>query len=396
MDYTPLHGQGTRENANGKAQGADRGVGVMRSVNWKFWQRKKPLVVLLATRNEDAIQAAAEKLGDSTRREAFTTGSAFLHITGCNLIVLDVSDLTETDDVTREALAAAAAGSGATVISGAAFAQDPIRYESQARLSVGDLRTLPRRSIAHVNYAGGVGKTTLALDLAAYFVRRTNLPAAVVELSQGASAFHALIDPGLPHFFDMLTQDTAPGIWRGVTLVPMVYPSARMLLDGNHQQAIAFIAAIQQKHMLTVFDVVAAHPLWPEVRHLVQQIYVVVSPRADSVLQGYAVVDELYATSAPPTPPVNGGGSRSRHPVPKAQSPRRGAGTTGRGELGGTGSGNAHFVANMVTGTSDRLALSSLKAAVTLPYIKHPTRYQGHLGRRLMPIIYPGWGRRGR
>lgn len=319
------------------------------------FKRRRPLTVLLATQNTVAIRAAAEKLAECRRREAFTTGGALRLVKGANLVVLDPDGLTETDGVTREALEAGVKGSGAVVVSGAAFAADPVRYESEARLSVGDLRTFPARTIAHINYAGGVGKTTLSLDLAAYFARRAKLPAAVIELSQGASAFHALIDPALPHFYDMLTQGMEPAVWRGVTLVPMVYGSARLALDGARESALAFVETLRRRHVLTIFDVVASHPLWPDVCPMVDQVYVVVSPKPDSVLQAAAVVDDL------------------------------------REFANGAGPGDVRFVANLVSGPRDRLALAGLELAARLPHIGAPERFDGRLGRRLMSAVYPGF-----
>lgn len=319
------------------------------------FNRKRPLIALLATQNAGAIRAAASIEADGrSRREAFTTGGAMRLIKGCNLIVLDSAGLTETDGVTREALEGNARQSGALVVTGAEFAADPVRYESEARLSVGDLRTFPARAVAHINYAGGVGKTTLSLDLAAYFARRTHLKAAVVELSQGASALHALIDPHLPHFYDLLTQDAPLPQWRGVTLVPMVYSSARMVLDDK-ERSLAFVEGILRRHTLTVFDVVAAHPFWPDVFPLVDQVYIVVSPKPDSVLQGDAVVDDL------------------------------------REMANGKGPGEVRFIANMVGGARDRVALAGVTRAATLPRIASPDRLDGLLGRRLMPLVYAGW-----
>lgn len=323
-----------------------------------FWRKKEqPLVVLLATRNDEAIRVANERLQGSRFTEAFSTARAMEGIRGANLIVIDPEQLFETPGAPADMLVATLRQSGAVVVSGPAFLADPLRHVANARMSVGDLHVVPPHSIANVNYAGGVGKTTLAIETAVHFAERTKLPVVVIELSQGASAFHALIDPKLPDFYAVMTQGAALPTWRGVTLVPMVYSTARRLVEGSLARTLEFVSRLRRQHVLTVFDVVAGHALWPDVRPLVDTVFLIVAPKADSVLQAEAAREDLR-------------------------------------EMGnGKGPGDVRVIANMISPTDllSRVVLAGVERSLTLPRVPHPDRFDGKLGRSILPLVYEGW-----
>lgn len=315
------------------------------------FKRRPPreLNVLVASRHLGVLDALARCSPAPQIREAFTTGGAYRALDGAHLAIVDPADLTATPELSADGLESVLSQLTIPWARGASFAADPLSYEARALAGSGLMDRLPPRAVALVNVSGGVGKTTCSLDVAHFAVARLGLPALVVELGFGASGLHALLDPALPHFYEVLTQAAQPGQWRGVTLLPMEYDVARLTL-GDEARISALLAGLKARHVLTVFDVHPAHPFWPLARPLADEVLALTTTRPDALANALRLLTE------------NGKPSR--------------------------------LVLNRVRGAADRLSLAGIERALDLPEIEHPERYGGELGRRLLGAIYPGWSGR--
>lgn len=308
-------------------------------------RRRKP-VVLLATRNSAALRAAWAMKAEV--REALSTDAAYKALSGVRLAVLDAEHL-EPGSVPVEKLLDVLKHAGAVVCSGDEFANSPQTYWEQALSALGALSSLPPRAVVVTGYGGGVGKTTLSLDLAAFVADRLRLTAALVEVGYGASALRALLSDAnpLPDFYAVVTQGESPGVWRRATLLPMEYRTARLLL--NRPEVAEKLAAIKQQHVLTVFDAAPMHPFFDLVCRLADQVLIVSDARPDCIVNAAGLVEDLSADV------------------------------------------KTRIVFNRQRGLADRALGAGVDHAVSLPEISNPSRFDGRLARRLLPVIYPGW-----
>ena len=101
----------------------------------------------------------------------------------------------------------------------ATFLADPQRWLAEGQAFGGAVHSLPPRLVAFTSLAsGGVGKTTLTLGLAVAVAQRTRLPVAILELTQGASGFLAVLDTegflaDPPDAYTLATQGGEPAGW---------------------------------------------------------------------------------------------------------------------------------------------------------------------------------------
>jgi hypothetical protein len=164
-------------------------------------------------------------------------------------------------------------------------------------------------SIAFVAYSGGVGRTTLAMDTAYYYIdaakryrdktRRTrregvkplNATALLLELCYGASSFISVTGMDMPSLMPLATSPEAQAqVYRGVTHTPMDYDNVRML-DADLLQRY-FKRQIDQ-HALTVIDGIWPHGLASALIQAVDLWIVVASERVDTVTNALRLYDEL-------------------------------------------------------------------------------------------------------
>jgi hypothetical protein len=310
--------------------------------------RKRKLIILVATRNSAAVKAAWAQ-PKAEVREALSTDAAYQSLSGARLAVLDVEHL-EVGSVSPEKLVDVLQHAGAVVCSGDEFAASPQTYVERALSALGALDSLPPRAITVTGYGGGVGKTTLSLDLAAFVADHLRLTAALVEISYGASPLRALVSPDLPDFYAVVTQGETPGAWRRATALPMEYRTARLLLCRS--EVPQMLADLKQRHVLTVFDAAPTHPLFDLARSLSDLTLIVSDTRLDCIASAAQLAEDLRA----------GGNPRS-----------------------------VQIVFNRQKGLRDRALLAGFDGAVHLPEISNPARYEGRLARRVMPVVYPGW-----
>ncbi len=200
----------------------------------KLFTRSRTLQVVVATRASGVLAAltqAAQHLSavQLEQREALSVQGAYQNLRGAHLVIVDLADLVGADEA-RAQLQAALTAARLTVVSGVAFVQEPQRYLEQAVAASGLGAMLPPRQVVFTSYAGGVGKTTLALAAAQAFHAATRLPAVVIELSPTASGLYAVgTDPAAPTLYEVMEQGAAFPRREGVLLAGMDWELARLL-----------------------------------------------------------------------------------------------------------------------------------------------------------------------
>jgi MinD-like ATPase involved in chromosome partitioning or flagellar assembly len=197
--------------------------------------------------------------------------------------------------------------------------------------------------IGFASYSGGTGKTTLSLDTALHFARRTGMPVMIAEFTYGVSALAALTGLDMAHLFDLATQlDVEAARWKGVTIVPMDYESCQ---DLPIQRIERYLQEEANRHVLTVVDVIWPHALVNAIQQGVNEWFAVATPRVDAVSNAQKLRDEI-------------GGNR------------------------------ASIIVNRKGGVVDSFALSDVESALDLPEIRRPDQYDGRLGKQVLSLTY--------
>lgn len=356
---------------------------------------RRKIVVVVATHNKEAL-AAIEQAGDRLpleQRQAITTEGVYGALPGAHLVVADVENLVEAGGLSRSQLAEVLAQKGLLAVRGDEFAAAAERWLDEARAASGIAEALPPRVVGFTGLAGGVGKTTLALSLARFFHERTGLPAAVIELSFGPSALTALLGGGkeFPHLLEIARQGQACAVWnRGVALAPMVWDSATQLLgEDGAWDAWATLAA---RSVLTVFDGPYSHPWWRVAASLMHMAFAVTDGRQDALAAAayLAELGECESWSVRAGNRVVRGGLPTRASaeawVEKAQQ------DGGMGLVVQPQQVVGLRVLLNRGGLLSRIALQRSPVA-SLPDAGRSAMYSPKLGRALMRLVYPGWGR---
>ena len=231
--------------------------------------------------------------------EARTTDAVNSLLAIAQLVILEPATL-RAGQVSCDYIYAALAGRHVPHTDPAAFLADPQRWLAEGQAFGGAVRSLPPRLVAFTALAsGGVGKTTLTLGLALTVAQRTHLPVAILELTQGASGFLAVLDPGgfladPPDAYTLATQGGEPAGWqRGRTELTVVPMDGRQgaLLTAN--DCTALLARLRAGHALTVVDAVQPHALWPAVQAAADRIFVVAAAdRPDTVANAQLLAGE--------------------------------------------------------------------------------------------------------
>lgn len=259
---------------------------------------RRPTTVVAAT-GDPQVLAFLWGRPDLCVAEARTTDAVNNLLAAAQLVILDPAAL-RAGQVSRDYIYAALAGRHVPHIDPATFLADPVRWLAEGQAFGGAVRSLPPRLVTFTSLAsGGVGKTTLTLGLALTVAQRTRLPVAVVELTQGASGFLAVLDPAgfladPPDAYTLATQGGEPAGWqRGrteLTVVPMDGRQGALLTSGD---CTALLARLRAGHALTVVDAVQPHALWPAVQAAADRIFVVAAAdRPDTVANAQMLAGE--------------------------------------------------------------------------------------------------------
>ena len=258
------------------------------------------------------------------------------------LVIIDFDDLVPHPDTSVEMLRNVLVESGSLVVTSEEFLArtDAIIKEAEGRGRGRD--PLEKLCIAFTSYSGGTGKTTLALDTALHFARRTKQPVMLMEFTYGVSALDMSTGQEMPHLFELTTQlDIEPTRWKGVSLVPMDYENCQDLSMGFINN---YVKKQMANHVLTVIDSQWPHGLIGAVKNEVDQWLVVATPRLGAVENAEKL----------------------------------------RGEL----NPNAFVIINQNGGLSDSLALAGRKRTLTLPRVKRPDQFDGELGKKVLEWLY--------
>jgi hypothetical protein len=257
------------------------------------------------------------------------------------LAVVDLSDLAGTD-MDRERLESALSSPNLLHVDGQTFVMDPIAVLEQAVAQAGLGSMLPPRSVAFTAWAGGVGKTTLALASALAFHRETGLPAAVIELAPGPSALQAVTGVEGATLYQVVTQDSTDPTWEGVTLGFMDGATAELLAT---EQIVAHWQQVHAEHIYVAYDAAAWHPLITHVH--AERMYVLADERPDAQVEAVKLAQDLR-----------------RHT-------------------------DSHVALGLNrAGIAGRVSLPE-KPTFALTAVRHPLN--GKLGRQVLQVVYPGW-----
>ena len=259
---------------------------------------RRPTTVVAAT-GDPQVLAFLWARPDLRVAEARTTDAVNSLLTAAQLVILEPAAL-RAGQVSRDYIYAALAGRHVPHTDPATFLADPARWLTEGRAFGGAAHSLPPRLVAFTSLAsGGVGKTTLTLGLALTVAQRTRLPVAILELTQGASGFLAVLDPAgfladPPDAYTLATQGGEPAGWqRGrtdLTVVPMDGRQGALLTAND---CAALLARLRAGHALTVVDAVQPHALWPAVQAAADRIFVVAAAdRPDTVANAQMLASE--------------------------------------------------------------------------------------------------------
>ena len=254
--------------------------------------------VLIATKSV-AVFEALRAMNDVEIEPALFTDQIAKIIPSVQLVIIDFEDVVSYPyeiGVIQRDLAEAQEKRGMPWTSSADFLTNMDEWMQRASRSRGGRELPDKLTVAFVAYSGGVGKTTLALDMALHFARRTERPVLLIEFVHGASALAALTGLEMPLLYDLTSNiELQPSVFKGVTMVPMDYDNCSLL---PAEQFGKYLKRQMAKHVLTVVDTTWPHGLIEAIREEVDEWLVVTTPRLDAVGNANKLVHELGTKAA--------------------------------------------------------------------------------------------------
>jgi hypothetical protein len=300
--------------------------------------------VLVATKSVPVLEALRD-LPDIEIEPALHTDQIAKLIPSAQLVIVDFGDVVEYPyerGMIQTLLAEAQETRGLPWVSSEEFLANPEDWVRRASRSRGGRQIPDKLTVAFTSYSGGVGKTSLALDMALHFARRAERPVLLLEFVYGVSALAALTGFDTPFLYDLTSDvDLQPGAFKGVTLVPMDYDNCRLLPPEEFGK---YLKKQMAKHVLTVVDTTWPHGLVRSIQGDVDQWLVVATPRLDAIENASKLSKELGAKAAP--------------------------------------------ILNLKRGMGDRLALAGMEVGLELPYVDRVDQWDGKLGRQLLLYVY--------
>ncbi|MBN1440559.1 MAG: hypothetical protein JW929_14220 [Anaerolineales bacterium] len=321
-----------------------------------FFRRKKDqadrLIILLAAKDPDPklVGVLAERQ-EVVMRETFTTRGVIRGLPDADLVVLgEVIPVWDVDPALMENTLEC---TRIPVTTPEQMLAQPEEWISSARLANRKkLQYLPSRFVLVTGWAGGVGKSTLALAVAKRF-RERNLPTALLEANAGGSYLISRLGPQLHSLYDVLTGEDTATEWEGIKLHPIDHRASQVLAEDPRLPN--FLAGLKKGYTLVVVDAAPSHPFWPYLLDLATTVLVITAPREESLYQAETLLKELE--------PV-----RAARPDLKV-----------------------HLIMNMVRSLGERIGMSGMVGAS----IPHSDRMANHLDPRIadpiLNLLYPGW-----
>jgi hypothetical protein len=143
------------------------------------------------------------------------------------------------------------------------FLERPAEMFGRALLARGNrvgLQHLGTRFVLVTGFAGGVGKTTLAMTIARRF-RESRRPTALLEAGLGLSTI-ARRAHAAATLYDIYTGQAQPALWEGVDAYP-ANEEAAAVLAGEKERARRekFFDGLRQNYALVIVDAFPRHPL---------------------------------------------------------------------------------------------------------------------------------------
>ena len=300
--------------------------------------------VLVASKSVSVFETL-RAMPDIEVEPALTTEEIAEVIPSAQLVLIDFEDVVEYPydiGMIQAFLAEAQETRGLAWTRSADFLADPDDWLQQASRARGGPRLPDKLTVGFVSYSGGVGRTSLALDMSLHFARRAQRPVLLLEFVYGTSALAALTGLEMPFLYDLASKiDLQPAVFKGVTLVPMDYENCRMLPPEEFGK---YFKRQMANHVLTVVDAVWPHGLIRSIHDDVDQWLIVATPRLDAVENAKKLQLELGA--------------------------------------------RATTVFNQKRGAGDSLALAGMERGLDLPYVNRVDEWSGRLGRELLNFVY--------
>lgn len=300
--------------------------------------------VLVATKSVPVFETL-RAMPDVESEPALYTDQIAKSIPSVQLVIIDFEDVVEypyETGVIQNLLAEAQETRGLPRVSSEEFLADPEEWLRRASRVRGGREIPDKLTVGFTAYSGGVGKTTLALDMALHFARRTERPVLLLEFVYGTSALAALTGLEMPFLYDLTSKiDLQPAVFKGVTLIPMDYDNCRLMSPDEFGK---YFKKQIAKHVLTIIDTTWPHGLVRSIQEEVDQWLVVATPRLDAIENANKLAKELGAKAA--------------------------------------------IVLNQKRGAGDDLALAGMERALDLPYMDRVDQWEGKLGKQLLLYVY--------
>jgi MinD-like ATPase involved in chromosome partitioning or flagellar assembly len=319
--------------------------------------RRKPdqrdkLIVLLASRDPDPklVEVLAGR-PEIILRETFTTRGVIRGLPDADLVIL--GDVIPLWDVDVSLMQHTLESTKIPVAAPEGMLAKPEEWIATARLANRKkLQYLPSRFVLVTGWAGGVGKSTIALAIAKRF-RERNLPTAILEANEGGSYLVSRLGPQLHSLYDVITGEGDASEWEGIKLHPIDYRASQVLSDDARMPD--FLAGLKKGYTLVVVDASPNHPFWPRLLDLATTILIITAPREDSLFQAETLLKELQPVRA------------------------------ARPDL------HVHLIMNMVRTLGERIGVSGMVAA-TIPFDERmATRLAPRIADPILNLLYPGW-----
>ena len=266
------------------------------------WLRRNSaqMTIGIATRDRRVLEYVWRELEGVDPLEMVSTEALLRFLPRVHLVVIDPDDLVAIGLDPQRAVDMIRT-TGVPHATPQEFLNNPEHYLAEARAFRGDVHALPPRIVAFTSLdSGGVGKTTLTLNTALEFNRRTRMPVAVVELTRAASGFLSIlasrgVEKPFPDVYDMLTQNVSPEVWETdrakVSVVPMSGRTVSLISPETFGE---FLRSIGSTHAFTVVDAVQPHPLWPVTRETVDTTLIVAAAgRPETVTNAHLLAEEM-------------------------------------------------------------------------------------------------------